>query len=140
MFIKQMLHSNLLNTEDINPNAFFEGRFESVCAQISATRKKGKQIWTPEQVRDKLVEVAAEDIERDDEVLEAMLQANVAFIKAAVLRFAEKNHLTCYVLCGRRLEQKVTPPKRNNVEPLILAEWDGRLYFYTGANRSLQWF
>ena len=53
MFIKQMLHSNLLNIEDINPNAFSEGRFESVYAQISATRKKGKQIWTPEQVRDK---------------------------------------------------------------------------------------
>ena len=33
MRIKQMLHANLLNTEDIDPNAFRGNRFESVCFQ-----------------------------------------------------------------------------------------------------------
>ena len=133
MRIKQMLHANLLNTEDIDPNAFRGNRFESVCFQISSTRKKGKQIWTPQRAKEQLIELAAEDTDRDDEVLEAILTTNVAFLKATVLKFAEKNDLTCYVLCGRRLEHKITAPKRNNVEPLIFAEWDTRLYFYTGA-------
>ena len=148
-----MLHSNLLNTEDIDPKAFRGNRFESVCFQISSTRKKGKQIWTPQRAKEQLIELAAGHIDRDDEVLEAILTANVAFLKATVLQLVEKNHLTCYVLCGRRLEHKITAPKRNNVEPLIFAEWDGRLYFYTGAKtkekvpkwlsdlpaRSIQW-
>ena len=102
MLIKQMLHANLLNTEDIDPNAFRGNRFESVCLQISSTRKKGKRIWTPQRAKEQLIELAAEDVDRDDEVLEASLTANVAFLKATVLKFAEKNYLTCYVLCGRR--------------------------------------
>ena len=136
MLIKQMLHATLLNTEDIDPNAFRGNRFESVCWQMSSTRKKGKQIWTPQRAKEQLIELAAEDIHREDEVLEASLTANVAFLKAAVLKFAEKNDLTCYVLCGRRLEHKITAPKRNNVEPLIFAEWDGRLYFHTGGKNQ----
>ena len=133
MRIKQMLHANLLNTEDIDPNAFRGNRFESVCFQISSTRKKGKQIWTPQRAKEQLIELAAEDTDRDDEVLEAILTTNATFLKATVLKFAEKNDLTCYVLCGCRLEHKITAPKRNNVEQLIFAEWDRRLYFYTGA-------
>ena len=121
MLIKQMLHANLLNTEDIDPNAFHGNSFESVCLQISSTRKKGKQIWTPQRAKEQLIELAAEDIDRDVEVLEASLTANVAFLKATVLKFTEKNYLTCYVLCGRRLEHNITAPKRNNVEPLIFA-------------------
>ena len=128
-----MLHANLLNTQDIDPNSFRGNPLESVCVQISATRKKGKNIWTPQRAKEQLIELAAEDIDRDVEVLEASLTANVAFLKATVLKFAERNDLTCYVLCGRRLEHKITAPKRNNVEPLIFAEWDTRLYFYTGA-------
>ena len=112
MRIKQMLHANLLNTEDIDPNAFRGNRFESVCFQISSTRKKGKQIWTPQRAKEQLIELAAEDIDRDDEVLEAILMANVADLKTTVLKFAEKNCLTCYVLCGRRLKHKITAPKR----------------------------
>ena len=83
-----------------------------------------------------------------------MLEENIMFLRAAVLRFAEKNDLTCYVLCGRSLEHKITAPKRNNIEPLIFAEWDRRLYFYKGAKtkekvaqmvvrppvKYLQWF
>ena len=90
VFRKQMLHSNLLNTQDIDPKAFRGNRFESVCLQISPMRKKGKQIWTPQRAKEQLIELAAEDIERDDEVLEAILTTNVAFLKATVLKFAEK--------------------------------------------------
>ena len=95
--------------------------------------KKRKQVRTPQRVKEELIEVAAEYIERDDEDLETMLKATVAFFQAAVLRFADKNYLTCYALYGLLLEHKATAPKRNNVEPLIFAEWDRRLYFYTGA-------
>ena len=128
-----MLHANLLNTHEIDPNAFRGNRLESVCAQISATRKKGKNIWTPQRVKEELIELAADDFEKDDEVLEAILTHNIHILQAVVLRFAEKNGLTCYALHGRRLQHKITPPRRNNVEPLVFAEWDGRLYFYTGA-------
>ena len=117
MCLKQMLHSNLLNTEDIDPKAFRGNRFESVCLQISATRKKGKQLWTPQRVKAEMIELAAEDLERDDEVLEAV------FLKATVLKFVEKNDLTCYVLCGRRLEHKIAAPKRNNLEPWGIRVW-----------------
>ena len=129
-----MLHANLLNTQDIDPNAFRGNPLESVCVQISATRKKGKNIWTPERAKEELIELVAGDFEEDDEVLEAMLKDNIHILQAVVLRFAEKNGLLCYALHGRRLQHKITPPRRNNVEPLVFAEWDGRLYFYTGAN------
>ena len=67
-----MLHANLLNTHEIDPNAFRGNRLESVCAQISATRKKGKNIWTPQRVKEELIELAADDFKKDDEVLEAI--------------------------------------------------------------------
>jgi len=131
MLIKQMLPANLLNTEDIDPNAFCVNRFESVCLQISATRKKGKQIWTPQRFKE-LLELAAEGVEQD-EVLETMLRADVTFLLCLVLGCAEKHEITCYALLGRRLAYKTTPPTRSNVESLFFVEWDDRLYFHTGA-------
>ena len=89
-----MLHANLLNTQDIDPNAFRGNRLESVCVQINATRKKGKNIWTPQREKEEIIELAADDLEQDDEVLEAMLQANIAVLKATVLQFAENNKCT----------------------------------------------
>lgn len=107
--------------------------FESLCLQMSSTRNKGKQLRSPEQIRDELIEAAAEIIDRDDEVLEAMLYTNVNYLKAAVQKFTENNDLACYALHGRRLDYKSTASKRNNIEPLISTEWDQRLYLYTGT-------
>ena len=67
-----MLHANLLNTHEIDPNAFRGNRLESVCAQISAARKKGKNIWTPQRAQEELIELVADDFEQDDEVLKAI--------------------------------------------------------------------
>ena len=130
---EKMLHANLLNTEDIDPNAFRHGPFQSACLQLSALRKKGSTKWTPQQVKEKLMEIATEGAEgEEDSVIEDMFDHGVS-LSPVVLELARREQLTCYVLCGRRLADKIAPPNRNNNEPLVFAEWDGRWYLYTGV-------
>ena len=67
-----------MNTDDIDPKAFHGNIFESVCAQLSSTRKKGKQIWTESEIRDQLMEAVDVDeetlrIEAEDLVTAEMM-------------------------------------------------------------------
>ena len=64
-----MINANLLNTEDIDPNAFQGTPFESLCLQLSALRNDGRTKWTPQQVKEKLIEIAAEGAEDREDIL-----------------------------------------------------------------------
>ena len=55
-----------------------------MCIHMSATRKKEKQIWTPDQVKYEMIQVAAETIEYNDEALEAVPK------KTATLTFSRQ--------------------------------------------------
>ena len=52
-----------MNTDDIDPKAFHGNIFQSACAQLSSTRKRGKQIWTESEIRDQLMEAVDVDEE-----------------------------------------------------------------------------
>ena len=72
-----MLHANLMNTDDIDPKAFHGNIFESVCAQLSSTRKKGKRIWTDSEIRDQLMEALAVDEETLQMEEDSMTERNL---------------------------------------------------------------
>ena len=74
-----------MNTDDIDPKAFHGNIFESVCAQLSSTRKKGKQIWTESEIRDQLMEAVDVDeetlqIEAQDLIMAEMMGEDVEMV------------------------------------------------------------
>ena len=94
-----MLHSQLFNAKDIDPTAFVENVLGSACLQLASLQKNGRPRWTAQEVHSKLLELTAETREEDtDEDIQGHLELHPAELVFAILQFAFKERMTCYML------------------------------------------
>ena len=133
----KMIHSNLFDAKDIDPAAREGDPFESVCLQLANLQKRGRPRWTPQEIKEKLIEIAVEGEEDTDENIQSLLTcAGSAVLTDVLLEFAQKEQLCCYAFKGHTLVQKVEPGKKDtHATTLVFNEWGGRIYCYGEATR-----
>ena len=107
-----MINFTLFNAKDIDPSALVGNPFESVCLQLTNLQKQGRPRWTSQEIKSKLIEIAAKDEDEadTDENFENYLTfAGSTVLVDALIKLAEKERLRCYVLNGHTLVQKAEP-------------------------------
>ena len=104
----KMIHANLFNAKDIDPAALEGDPFESVCLQLANQQKRGRPRWTPQEIKEKLIEIAAEGEEDTDENIQNFLTfAGSEVLADVLLKFTQKERSCCYAFKGHTLLQKV---------------------------------
>ena len=95
----KMIHANLFNAKDIDPAALEGDPFESVCLQLANQQKRGRPRWTPQEIKEKLIEIAAEGEEDTDENMQSLLTLAGSAVLADVLLKFVCTKRTVMLLC-----------------------------------------